>query len=93
MHKGTGEYIGNPVPHYRLSSAAEWDTVKLDKTAGNYMICYEHGVGIKWIDRKDGMMIVGWNCYHEQRSNGQSKVPANPFQRIPALKITISYPQ
>ena len=57
MHRGMGEYIGNPVPHYRLSTANKWDTVKLDKTAGHYMICDKHGVGIKWSDRKDGMRI------------------------------------
>ena len=57
MHKGMEEYIGNPVTFYRSWPPGDWDSVKLDKTAGHYMICDKYGNGIKWTDRKDGMMI------------------------------------
>ena len=64
-----GEYIGNPV------NVNKWDTVKLDKTAGHYMICDKHGVDMKWIDRKDGMMIkirakrAHWSGYEYLQSD------------------------
>jgi len=57
MHKGMGEYIGNPVRRYRWMKASKWDSVKLDKTAGHYMICDTHGNGMKWNDVEDGMII------------------------------------
>ena len=57
MHKGMVEYIGNPVVSYRAWPPGNWDSLKLDKTAGHYMICDKHGYGIKWIDTKDDMII------------------------------------
>jgi len=59
MHYGMGEYIGNPVEDYRAWPPGNWDSLKLDKTAGHFMICDEwiRTCGIKWIDVKDGMII------------------------------------
>ena len=86
MHKGMGEYIGNPEPAYRPSSFTDWDSVKLDTTAGHYMICDRYGNGIKWIDAKDGMMIKirakfahwpGYEYFHSDFSGKYSKYDAN----------------
>ena len=79
MHKGMGEYIGNPVPHYRLSSAGEWDSIKLDKFAGHYMLSDKHGVGLNRKDRKDGMLVkirakrAHWSGYEYLQSDTRGK--------------------
>ena len=83
MHKGMREYIGYPVRHYRWQKALDWDSVKLDRTAGHYMICDKHGDGIKWMDVKDGMIIKiraklpHWPGYEYLESDSPGKYSKN----------------
>ena len=79
MHKGIGEYIGNPVRHYRWQKVGNWDSAKLDKTAGHYMICDTYGNGMKWTDVKDGITIKiraklpHWEGYEYLESDSPGK--------------------
>ena len=73
------EYIGNPVVSYRAWPPGNWDSLKLDKTAGHYMICDTHGNGMKWNDVEDGMIIKiraklpHWEGYEYLKSDSPGK--------------------
>ena len=80
---GIRKCIGNPVQHYRLLPAGNWDSVKLDKTAGHYRIININDTDmINWmenIDGKDNVLVkirakrAHWSGYEYLQSDTLGK--------------------